>query len=156
MCAAVADWRPDTSSQRKRSKGDMPPTLALERNPDILAELGARFGVDGAEDGPLLVGFAAESHDLVESGRDKLARKGAHMLVANLIGGASSAFGARSSSIVVLTADGASYPYGPAPKDELARRIWERVERQMRRREQTEEPARADEPTGESPEETPA
>ena len=130
--AAVADWRPANPSEKKRSKGDMDGTLQLERNPDILATLGEQYG-PGKTSGPLIVGYGAESHDVVERGRAKLARKGAHWLVANKIGGPNSAFGADVSSISMIHHDPDSgvIEYGPATKDEIAARIWTEVARDL-------------------------
>ncbi|MBA2663403.1 MAG: bifunctional phosphopantothenoylcysteine decarboxylase/phosphopantothenate--cysteine ligase CoaBC [Bradymonadaceae bacterium] len=121
MAAAVADWRPKIVNDSKQTKSSISPTLELEANPDILAELGARFGGSDAS-GPLLVGFAAESDYIKERGLAKMQRKQAHMLVANKIGGPDSAFGADSSSVVILTAE-SSMEVGPATKEELATRI---------------------------------
>lgn len=131
MAAAVADWRPKIVSELKQTKSSMTGMLELERNPDILAELGARFGtVSAAEQtsksGPVLIGFAAESHDVEERGRAKMLRKGAHMLVANKIGGADSAFAADSSSVVIIS-EKASQHVGPASKESLAVSIWQAI-----------------------------
>ena len=126
--AAVADWRPAAPSERKRPKSEMSTSLELERNPDVLAELCARFGPEGEEEGPVVVGFAAESHDVTARGAAKLARKGAHALVANQIGGPTSAFGADASSATVLFhAPMGREPVdlGPAPKTEVARGVLE-------------------------------
>lgn len=136
MAAAVADWRPKVQSTLKQTKSSMTGVLELERNPDILAELGARFGTtavsaegaQAAKSGPVLIGFAAESHDVEERGRAKMLRKGAHMLVANKIGGADSAFAADSSSVVIIDEKGSQH-VGPASKESLALRIWDFVAR---------------------------
>lgn len=104
MVAAVADWRPAEEKDQKVEKSQMSSTLQLTRNPDILAELGQRFGPQGQEeDGPMLIGFAAESRDVVERAKKKMKRKGAHMMVANRIGGDGSTFGADQAAIHILT-----------------------------------------------------
>jgi phosphopantothenoylcysteine decarboxylase / phosphopantothenate---cysteine ligase len=128
MTAAVADWRPAQSSEQKRAKSDMTGQLDLVRNPDILARLGELYG-PGKGSGPLLVGFAAESHDVEERGHAKLARKNAHLLVANKIGGADSAFGADASSATVFyhADERPNVRLGLASKDALARQIWEAI-----------------------------
>lgn len=122
--AAVADWRPADSSDRKRTKSEMSGHLELERTRDILAHLGDLYGPGGEHDGAgkVLVGFAAESHDVVERGRAKLARKHAHWLIANQIGGPLSSFGADRSSAVLLSHADRFDPVeaGPAPKLEVA------------------------------------
>ncbi len=121
MVAAVADFRPRQASQTKVEKGQMADALELERNPDILAELGEKYGA--VEDGPFIIGFAAESHDVIERGKKKRERKGAHMMVANQIGGAKSAFGAEESQIAVISEERVT-EYGPASKEDLAADIW--------------------------------
>lgn len=134
MAAAVADWRPKFPSESKQTKSAMTGTLELERNPDILAELGARFGTHATPSqtapdsapGPMLIGFAAESEDIEARGRAKMLRKGAHMLVANKIGGENSAFAADSSSVVILS-ENSSLRVGPASKESLAESIWQAV-----------------------------
>jgi phosphopantothenoylcysteine decarboxylase/phosphopantothenate--cysteine ligase len=81
MAAAVADYRPAEVAPAKIKKSHAELTLRLVKNPDILAELGAARG-DGRH--PVLVGFAVETGDLVAHAREKLARKGCDLVVANL------------------------------------------------------------------------
>lgn len=119
--AAVGDFRPRAASEEKLEKGTLGQSLELERNPDILAELGQKYGA--RSDGPLVIGFAAESHDVIERGKAKRERKGAHMMVANKIGGERSAFGADESQVAVISERGVT-EYGPDTKDALARDIW--------------------------------
>ena len=76
--AAVADYRPLASAEHKLKKTADTLNIALTPNPDILAEVAARA------DAPFCVGFAAESRDMVQHAREKLARKGVPMIVANL------------------------------------------------------------------------
>jgi phosphopantothenoylcysteine decarboxylase/phosphopantothenate--cysteine ligase len=128
--AAVCDFRPKSASQKKVEKGKLGESLELERTPDILAELGRTYGELAEADrdnspssGPLIIGFAAESHDVVERAKAKRVRKGAHLIVANRIGGARSAFGAEESKIAVISERGV-VEYGPAPKDKLACEVW--------------------------------
>ena len=78
--AAVADYRPAQRSAGKIKKQDAAMTLALERNPDILAAVAAR------EARPFTVGFAAETDDVVAQARDKLERKNLDMIIANEVG----------------------------------------------------------------------
>lgn len=80
MAAAVADYRPAAAAPGKIKKSDGPVTLTLVRNPDILAELGARR----VGPTPVLVGFAVETDDLLAYAREKLARKRCDLVVANL------------------------------------------------------------------------
>lgn len=131
MSAAVADWRPENEQPQKVAKSEMSDQIKLVRNPDILAELGARFGPGGKEEGPILIGFAAESHDVVERGRAKMKRKGAHMMIANQIGGAFSTFGADQATIHVLSASTVT-DYPLETKESLGRVIWQEALRFMR------------------------
>lgn len=123
--AAVADWRPSNPSERKRAKADGSGTLELERTADILAGLSDRFG-DGAR--PYIIGFAAESHDVLERGREKLERKRVNMIVANKIGGGddTDTFGANNARVCLITHDGAEW-LETGPKRVVARRIWNRA-----------------------------
>lgn len=113
--AAVADWRPAASSATKLKKapGVAPPPLALMLNPDILATVAALPAP------PLCVGFAAESEKLVEHARDKLARKGVALIIANQV---DAALGADDSELVLVDAQGAR-PLARASKLEQGRRI---------------------------------
>ena len=124
MAAAVADFRPAVraAGKIKKQDGRDPEPIALVRNPDILAELAAHR----AAPGQLVVGFAAETDDVLANGRAKLARKGCDLLVVNEVG-EDRAFGTEENEAVILGADGAEthVPYGP--KDDLADRIWDAV-----------------------------
>nr|WSX73482.1 bifunctional phosphopantothenoylcysteine decarboxylase/phosphopantothenate--cysteine ligase CoaBC [Streptomyces sp. NBC_00899]WSX80453.1 bifunctional phosphopantothenoylcysteine decarboxylase/phosphopantothenate--cysteine ligase CoaBC [Streptomyces sp. NBC_00899] len=124
MAAAVADFRPAAYAAAKIKKKDdeEPPPLALARNTDILAELSA----DRPRPGQLVVGFAAETDDVLAHGRAKLARKGCDLLVVNEVG-ENTAFGREDNEAVVLGADGSetAVPFGP--KEALADTVWDLV-----------------------------
>ena len=83
--AAVSDYRPATASSRKIKKGEGDETLVLSRTPDILAGLGARLA--GAKNAPVLVGFAAETEEVIAHAREKLKGKRCDLVVANRVGG---------------------------------------------------------------------
>ncbi len=133
MCAAVADFRPANPVARKIKKEkldsqdelDAPLDITLQRNPDILAELcrerssSARF----------VVGFAAESHDLLAAARRKLARKGCDLLVANDISRRDAGFDSDDNAVLLLTPDGEVDALPLLPKPVLAARILDRVEK---------------------------
>ena len=91
MAAAVADYRPIDPSIRKHKKGDGPLAIELERTTDILAELGVDKG------SRILVGFAAETDEVLERAKEKLERKGLDLIVANKVAGAEDAMGADAS-----------------------------------------------------------
>jgi phosphopantothenoylcysteine decarboxylase/phosphopantothenate--cysteine ligase len=125
MAAAVADYTPKTRVDGKIEKSDAPLELPLVRTPDILGALSARRGT-GAR--PVLVGFAAESGDPLARGREKLARKGADLIVANDISRSDAGFDSDMNAATLISADGAeNFPLGP--KTALAATILDRAER---------------------------
>ena len=118
--AAVADWRvenPATSKQKKQP-GAEPPRLALVPNPDILATL----SVPGPHRPRLVVGFAAETDDLLVNARAKLERKGCDMIVANDVSAASGTFGGDANRVHLLTAEG-TQAWPTLSKTEVATRL---------------------------------
>ena len=119
MAAAVADYRPRERSREKLKKTDGPMTLELVRNPDILAELGARR----AGDRPVLVGFALETQDAVAQARDKLRQKRCDLMVANE---AETALATEDNRAVLVTAAGEE-ALGVLDKRDLADRVLDRV-----------------------------
>jgi phosphopantothenoylcysteine decarboxylase / phosphopantothenate---cysteine ligase len=121
--AAVADFRPATRAERKIKKdsGELA-AVQLERNPDILAELGAQ------KNGRILVGFAAETDLAEEHGRDKLHRKGLDLIVVNRVDMADSGFAVDTNRAVLLGADGSREEMPLTTKAELARVVWRRIE----------------------------
>ena len=125
--AAVADFRPVEAAGRKLKKEDLPEgaglTLELERTPDILAEICRDKGRR------VVVGFAAESHDVIEAARRKLARKGCDLLVANDISRAASGFDADQNTVVFVWPDGEIEELPSQPKAEVAAQLLERVEK---------------------------
>ncbi|MFI2371502.1 bifunctional phosphopantothenoylcysteine decarboxylase/phosphopantothenate--cysteine ligase CoaBC [Streptomyces sp. NPDC018833] len=124
MAAAVADFRPAeyATGKIKKKDGAGAPTVTLVRNPDILAEISA----DRARPGQVIVGFAAETDDVLANGRDKLRRKGCDLLVVNEVGERRT-FGAEENEAIVLAADGAETPVPHGPKEALADTVWDLV-----------------------------
>ncbi|MGW2560747.1 bifunctional phosphopantothenoylcysteine decarboxylase/phosphopantothenate--cysteine ligase CoaBC [Streptomyces sp. NPDC001514] len=124
MAAAVADFRPATYAEGKIKKkdGQEPAPIVLVRNPDILAEISA----DRARPGQVVVGFAAETDDVLANGRDKLRRKGCDLLVVNEVGERKT-FGSEENEAVVLGADGSETPVPYGPKEALADTVWDLV-----------------------------
>jgi phosphopantothenoylcysteine decarboxylase / phosphopantothenate---cysteine ligase len=127
MAAAVADYTPERRTPGKIGKADAPLELALVRTPDILASLGkARAG----KTRPILIGFAAESGDPVERGRQKLVRKGADLIVANDISAEGSGFDSELNAASIISRDGVeTFPLGP--KSALAALILDRAEARL-------------------------
>jgi len=114
--AAVSDFAPAHTAPRKLKKTEGESLLRLElvRTPDILAEVTAH-----APRPRLVIGFAAETHDLEEYARDKLVRKRVDLIAANQVGVAGSGFESEDNTLVVYGAD-FERRLGPAPKTQLA------------------------------------
>jgi phosphopantothenoylcysteine decarboxylase/phosphopantothenate--cysteine ligase len=129
--AAVADWRvaAPAGQKLKKSAEAPPPAIALAPNPDILATLSRRD-----ERRPrLVVGFAAETEDLVANARAKLLRKGCDWILANDVSPGSGIFGGDSNLVhVVDAADVETWPR--MGKDEVARRLALRIAGALGRR----------------------
>ena len=123
MAAAVADFRPAgyRDSKIKKRPGAEPEPIALTKNPDILAEISA-----SRPEGQVVVGFAAETDDVLANGRDKLARKGCDLLVVNQVG-EDLTFGRPDNAAVVLGADGSSTEVPRGAKEDLAHVVWDLV-----------------------------
>jgi phosphopantothenoylcysteine decarboxylase/phosphopantothenate--cysteine ligase len=115
----VADFRPSEIKDRKIKKGSKGLTLELERTPDILALVAIQRRAD-----QVIVGFAAETEDLLENARDKLQRKRLDLIVAN---DARSAMDAGTNQVTLLGADGGVEALPLLSKDEVAERILDRV-----------------------------
>ena len=123
MAAAVADFRPAVRTGSKIKKSGAPPEpVQLAENPDILRELATHR----ARPGQVIVGFAAETDDILRNGQAKLAAKGCDLLVVNQVGGGL-AFGTSDNEAVVLAADGTRTPVPRGPKEVLADAVWDLV-----------------------------
>ncbi|MFE9467271.1 bifunctional phosphopantothenoylcysteine decarboxylase/phosphopantothenate--cysteine ligase CoaBC [Streptomyces virginiae] len=124
MAAAVADFRPAeyAGGKIKKKDGEDPAPVALVRNPDVLAEISA----DRAREGQVIVGFAAETDDVLDNGRAKLRRKGCDLLVVNEVG-ESRTFGSEENEAIILVSDGSEIPVPYGPKEVLAEAIWDEV-----------------------------
>lgn len=124
FAAAVADWRPAAFGDEKIKKGpEGPPPLALTENPDILATVARR--VQGRP--PLVVGFAAETTDVIAHARAKIARKGCDLIVANDVSAATGVMGGDRNSVHLIGRDGSLETWPVLPKDEVARRLVARL-----------------------------
>jgi phosphopantothenoylcysteine decarboxylase / phosphopantothenate---cysteine ligase len=124
MTAAVADYRPSTPREDKRSKDDEVWALELEPTRDVLSALGA-----AKRDGQVLVGFAADHGDAgLERARQKAQRKGADVFVFNDVSRADIGFDAEENEVVILSAGG-ERAVPKAPKRAIAAAILDEVER---------------------------
>lgn len=122
--AAVADFRPAARSADKLKKGDREGlSLELVRNPDILAELGSRQGQ------ALLVGFAAETGELLANARQKLAAKRLDLIVANDVTEAGAGFGVDTNVVRFIDREGNVETLPCLTKREVAERLLERIVR---------------------------
>jgi phosphopantothenoylcysteine decarboxylase/phosphopantothenate--cysteine ligase len=123
LVAAVADWRVEPSLA-KLKKGGGPPQLHFKPTRDILAELGV------SDRRPrLLVGFAAETEDVVERAIAKRLAKNADLIVANDVSG--DVMGGDRNRVHLITADGVE-DWPEAAKDEVARRLVARIHQELR------------------------
>ena len=120
--AAVADWRPAEAGERKIKKeaGAPPPSLALAENPDILATL----SLPGPSRPRLVIGFAAETNDVVAHATAKRARKGCDWIVANDVSG--DVMGGEENRVQIVTATGVE-DWPRLPKAEVAARLADRI-----------------------------
>jgi phosphopantothenoylcysteine decarboxylase/phosphopantothenate--cysteine ligase len=130
MAAAVADYAPAQVSGQKIHKSDDTLNLTLVRTPDILGELGR---VRGGNVRPLLVGFAAETSDVVASARHKRREKGADLIVANDVSRSDAGFEADNNE-VTLVSENAEEALPLQPKRAIAERVLDRIESLLRER----------------------
>ena len=112
--AAVSDYRPATASPRKIKKGPGDETLVLSRTPDVLAGVGARHA--GKRDGPVLVGFAAETEEVIARAREKLTGKRCDLVVANRVGGPGAGFGGDTNRVALVSTTELAEIEGPKEK----------------------------------------
>jgi phosphopantothenoylcysteine decarboxylase/phosphopantothenate--cysteine ligase len=119
--AAVADYYLSNVSQQKLKKTATRLSLELDPTPDILAAIGERKG------DRLLIGFAAETQDLIEQARRKMISKKCDMVVANLVNQEGLGFESDRNEVEILTRAGQIVHAGPADKKEIASRILDQV-----------------------------
>src|SRR4051812_7890258 len=119
--AAVADYHVAEVPQQKLKKTATRLSLELDPTPDILAEVGRRKG------DRLLIGFAAETQNLIEEARRKLVSKQCDMVVANLVGRDGIGFESDLNEVEMVTRSGPALHAGPASKSEIAEQILDRI-----------------------------
>ena len=119
MAAAVADYKPKSMAERKiKKEKDALNVIEIQRNPDILAELGKN------KTKQYLVGFAAETHDLIENARDKLRRKNTDMIVGNI---ATRTFQQDTNQVVIVKKDGSISYLPEMSKEDVAEEILDEI-----------------------------
>lgn len=124
MAAAVADFRPSAAVQ-KIKKGDGPPLLALEPTPDILKLVAKQRCQSGYP--KVVIGFAAETENLLENAKTKIREKNLDMIAANDVSRPGCGFGCDDNQVTLIRADGATETLVAAPKIEVAQKIIERL-----------------------------
>ena len=124
FAAAVADWRAAVSADQKLKKdgSGAPPALELSENPDILKTIAGL----GADRPGLVVGFAAETENVVAHARAKLERKGCDWIVANDVSAGTGVMGGDENTVHVVTAQGVD-PWPKLTKTEVAKRLVTRI-----------------------------
>ncbi|MCK9914758.1 bifunctional phosphopantothenoylcysteine decarboxylase/phosphopantothenate--cysteine ligase CoaBC [Microbacteriaceae bacterium K1510] len=124
FAAAVADWRVANAGEQKIKKkpGQSTPELALVENPDILSTIAHRT----EQRPPLVIGFAAETENVVANAKDKLARKGCDWILANDVSPATGIMGGDRNTIQLVTAAGVE-AWPPQSKEEVAAMLIDRI-----------------------------
>jgi phosphopantothenoylcysteine decarboxylase / phosphopantothenate---cysteine ligase len=130
FAAAVADWKAAKPAVAKIKKlaGAPPPSLELVPNPDILATVSK----SGPQRPTLVIGFAAETENLVANAIDKRRRKGCDWIVANDVSPATGTFGGERNTVHLVTADGVE-DWPTLAKDDVAARLADRIAQQLGR-----------------------
>ncbi|MBD3878748.1 MAG: bifunctional phosphopantothenoylcysteine decarboxylase/phosphopantothenate--cysteine ligase CoaBC [Quinella sp. 1Q5] len=126
MSAAVADYRVKNPSAQKIKKSDETLTLELVKNPDILRELGT------LKKSQVLVGFAAETQNILEYANKKLVEKNLDFIVANDVTAEGAGFGVSTNIASIIWRNGTVESFSKMSKADLAEKIIERVEKTMR------------------------
>jgi len=123
FAAAVADWRVDAAKQKiKKSPGQAAPALTLSENPDILSTIAHR----AKDRPPLVIGFAAETENVIVNAKAKLARKGCDWILANDVSPQTGIMGGDRNTIELVTAGGVE-PWPPQTKDDVAAMLVARI-----------------------------
>jgi len=121
--AAVADYRPKVSSVEKIKKNQKTLSLELERNPDIIAEIGKNKGRR------VLVGFAMETQNLLANAREKLQKKNMDLIVANNLREEGAGFRTDTNIITIIDREGGTESFAKMTKSEAADKILDRIKK---------------------------
>ncbi|TLD70041.1 phosphopantothenoylcysteine decarboxylase [Phragmitibacter flavus] len=122
LAAAVADYRPKFQHDQKIKKHQDSLTLELERTPDILGSMRQPFNFSG-----LLVGFAAETENLIANAMDKLQRKHCDLIIANDVSGSDTGFDTDQNEVILCFPDGRAETLPRQSKHDLARNLIQRL-----------------------------
>jgi phosphopantothenoylcysteine decarboxylase/phosphopantothenate--cysteine ligase len=121
MAAAVADFRPQNVEVQKRKKDGMPSAIELEKTPDILSEVSKNKG------NRLVIGFAAETHDLLNQAKAKLEKKNLDLIVANDVTMQGAGFEVDTNIVILLDRSGRMTSLPKLSKREVAQKILDYV-----------------------------
>ena len=121
MVAAVGDFAPENLQKEKIKKNGEPLVLKFLPTVDILKEVAK---IKGSQ---VVVGFAAESENVVQSAQEKLHKKNLDLIVANDISRPGLGMEVDDNEVVLMAASGERFPYGPAPKGDVATFLLERI-----------------------------
>ena len=121
--AAVADYRPKVRQAQKIKKNDAELTLVLEKNPDILLELGSR-----KKEKQILVGFAAETQNLLDYAKTKLQKKNLDLIVANDVTCPDAGFNTETNLVKIVARDGSVEEVPLMSKQKVAELLLDRIE----------------------------
>ncbi len=124
----MADYRPAHKSEQKIKKKDETLCLQLEKNPDLLAELGRR------KKQQILVGFAAETENLLANAEAKLQNKNLDLIIANDVTAEGAGFGSETNLVRLLFADGHQEELPLLSKDEVAFRLLDQIVKLLEKR----------------------
>jgi phosphopantothenoylcysteine decarboxylase / phosphopantothenate---cysteine ligase len=125
MAAAVGDYRPLQASPQKLKKLENEVGITLARNPDILGQLGESRASSRR---PILIGFAAETENLIENATEKLIQKNLDFIVANNLTQSGSGFGCDTNQVKIIDRGGIITELPPLTKAEVAERVFDRIE----------------------------
>ncbi|MCO5246287.1 MAG: bifunctional phosphopantothenoylcysteine decarboxylase/phosphopantothenate--cysteine ligase CoaBC [Anaerolineae bacterium] len=130
MAAAVADFRPAQTAAHKIKKSGDVPVIELARTTDILATVDAQLRPTGFP--RVVIGFAAETQDLLANAQDKLTRKGLDAIIANDVSAADAGFGVDTNRVTILRRDGTSTQSGLVSKEEVGALVVEEIVGKLR------------------------
>ncbi len=122
--AAVSDWKPQTVSAQKEKKSEGPQSITLVRTPDVLMTASTKVRANARR--PVLVGFAAETNDVITYAKAKLTKKGLDLIVANDVSAPGAGFGGDNNAVTFISADGAPSAAQGSKRD-VAARLWDLV-----------------------------
>jgi phosphopantothenoylcysteine decarboxylase/phosphopantothenate--cysteine ligase len=121
MSAAVSDYRPAGCAEQKIKRGSEEMLVKLTHNPDILASLGA------LKTRQVMVGFAAETQDILQHAQQKLERKHLDLIVANDVSAPDSGFAVDTNQVTLIHRSGEAEPLPLLSKEDVADRVLDRV-----------------------------